>query len=73
MAVSEILIYTKTGCPYCAAVKKHYTETGKSFREINVTDHPEVKDSLLKLTGGDRIVPVIVGDGPEIRKGFGGG
>ncbi|MEK7774389.1 MAG: glutaredoxin [Candidatus Zixiibacteriota bacterium] len=71
--MSEILIYTKTGCPYCAAAKKHYSETGKNFREINITDHPEMKETVLKLTDGVKIVPVIVGDGPEIRKGFGGG
>jgi hypothetical protein len=52
---------------------KHYTEAGRAFKEINVTTHPEMKDAILKLTGGVKIVPVIVGDGPEVRQGFGGG
>lgn len=71
--MSEITIYTKTGCPYCAAAKKHYTDTGKTFKEINIYDHPDAKETVLKLTDGVKIVPVIVGDGPEIKKGFGGG
>lgn len=70
--MSEIVIYTKTGCPYCAAAKKHYTDTGKAFTEINVTENPDKKAKLLELTEGTKIVPVIVEDG-QVLLGFGGG
>ena len=70
--MAEVIIYTKTGCPYCAAAKKHYTDTGIPFTEINVTEKPEEKDNVLKLSGGKRIVPVIVEKG-EVKLGFGGG
>ncbi|MBN1211871.1 MAG: glutaredoxin family protein [candidate division Zixibacteria bacterium] len=70
--MSEVVIYTKTGCPYCAAALKDYTDRGIAFKEINVTDQPQFKSEVLKLTGGDRIVPVIVRDG-KVTKGFGGG
>ena len=70
--MSEVVIYTKTGCPYCAAAMKDYTDRGIAFKEINVTDRPEVVPEVLKLTGGERIVPVIVQDG-RVTKGFGGG
>ncbi|MDZ4723197.1 MAG: glutaredoxin family protein [candidate division Zixibacteria bacterium] len=70
--MSELTLYVKDGCPYCAAAKKHYTEAGKTFTEVNVPKTPGAKEKLLELTGGKSIVPVIVGDG-EIKLGFGGG
>jgi glutaredoxin 3 len=70
--MSEITIYTKQGCPYCAAAKKHYTDNNIEYTEIDVFDTPGAKDKVLELSGGEAIVPVIVGDG-ETKIGFGGG
>lgn len=70
--MSEITIYTKEGCPYCAAAKKHYNDEGKAFKEIDVHSVDGARDELLILTSGQKIVPVIVGDG-ELKLGFGGG
>ena len=70
--MSDVTIYTKEGCPYCAAAKKHYTEEGVSFTEIDVHKTEGALDELLKLSSGKRIVPVIVGDG-DVKLGFGGG
>jgi glutaredoxin 3 len=70
--MSSVTIYTKTGCPYCAAARKHYAESGISFEEINVTERPAEQTKLLEITGGQRIVPVIV-EGDDVKLGFGGG
>jgi glutaredoxin len=70
--VSKVTIYTKDGCPYCAAAKKHYSEQGVAFDEIDVTVETEAQATVLELTKGQRIVPVIV-DGDEVKIGFGGG
>jgi len=70
--MSDVTIYTKNGCPYCAAAKKHYTGEGIPFDEINVFDTPGAKEKVLELTGGQRTVPVIVEKG-EVKIGFGGG
>ncbi|MGH7897696.1 MAG: UXX-star (seleno)protein family 3 [Candidatus Binatia bacterium] len=55
-----ITLYTKTGCPYCAAKRKDLNEKKLPFVEINLTEHPERIPEVLKLTGGERLVPVIV-------------
>jgi len=55
-----VTLYTKTGCPYCAAKRKQLTERHVDFVEINVTQRPEVIPEVLKLTRGERVVPVIV-------------
>ena len=70
--MSDVTIYTKTGCPYCAAAKKHYTDMGVAFTEINIYEQPEMKKKILELTDGKSIVPVIV-EGSNVTVGFGGG
>ena len=70
--MSDVIIYTKDGCPYCAAAKKHYADKGIKFEEINVHNTPGAKDKLLELSKGQSIVPVIVDKG-QVQVGFGGG
>ena len=70
--MSDVTIYTKDGCPYCAAAKKHYNDEGIAFTEVNISRTPDAKDKIIELTKGQRIVPVIV-DKDEIKLGFGGG
>jgi len=55
-----ITLYVKTGCPYCAAKRADFRQKGVGFKEINVTDRPEVIPELLRLTRGERLVPVVV-------------
>jgi glutaredoxin len=70
--MSDVTIYTKEGCPYCAAAKEHYTGQGISFEEIDIYSTPGAKDKVVELTGGEKIVPVIVENG-KVTTGFGGG
>jgi len=70
--MKKLMIYTKVGCPYCAAAKKHYAEQGIEFDEIDVNNTPGAREKALALTGGQNTVPIIVGDGP-LKIGFGGG
>ncbi|MCP4703542.1 MAG: NrdH-redoxin [candidate division Zixibacteria bacterium] len=70
--MSEVTIYTKQGCPYCAAAKEHYTKEGIAFTEIDVFDVPGAKEEAIKIAGGKALVPVIVKDG-AVEVGFGGG
>lgn len=66
------MIYTKVGCPYCAAARKHYSDEGIAFKEIDIHDTPGAKEKVLGMTSGQAIVPVIVDNG-EVKIGFGGG
>jgi glutaredoxin 3 len=70
--VSEVTIYTKVGCPYCAAAKKFYTDKGVAFEEIDVHAVPGAKEKVNQLSGGRSIVPIIVENG-QVTVGFGGG
>ena len=70
--MADVKMYTKPGCPYCAAAKEHYGGQGIEYEEINVVDNPAAQKELLKLSGGERIVPVVVDKG-EVKVGWGGG
>lgn len=66
----EVVIFTKPGCPYCAAAKEDLTQKGIEYREQDVTSSPSVKEAAIKLAG-QAAVPVIVRNG-EVTVGFGG-
>jgi len=68
--MSKVTIYTKHGCPYCAAAREDYTKRGVAFAEKNVEDSKTALAEMVKLSGGRR-VPVIVDDG-QVSIGFGG-
>ena len=70
--MADVIMYTKPGCPYCAAAKEYYTGRGIKFDEINVIDIPAAQKKLLELSGGQRIVPVIVDQG-KVTIGWDGG
>ncbi len=55
-----VTLYVKTGCPYCAAKRREFQEKALQFTEINVTERPEAIPELLRLTQGERLVPVVV-------------
>jgi glutaredoxin len=66
-----VTVYTKPGCPFCAAAKKHYADMAVPFEEIDVKSNPGAVQTVLKLTGGVRAVPVVIEDG-QLMIGFGG-
>jgi glutaredoxin 3 len=70
--MADVKMYTKPGCPYCAAAKEHYTKSGIAYEETNVIDNPGAQAELLSLSGGKKIVPVIVDKGKVII-GWSGG
>ena len=61
--MSTAILYTRDGCAACARLRASLDEAGESFVEVNLSREPQAMSELLKLTGGRRIVPVVVRDG----------
>jgi glutaredoxin len=57
---APVLLYVIPDCPHCARARAALAARGAEVREIDVRARPEVIPELMKLTGGRRIVPVIV-------------
>jgi len=66
---ATIIIYTHPDCSYSAAAKDDFQKSGVDFREIDVTLHPGAVAELERLTGGERITPVVV-DGDTVTVGY---
>ena len=67
------IIYTKPGCPYCAAAKQDLEARGITYDEIDVYTTPGARDHLAELTGGLNVVPVVIEEDGEVRIAAGGG
>jgi glutaredoxin 3 len=72
MTIADVVMYTKPGCPYCAAAKEHYQKKNIPYEEINVIDNAAAQKKLLAVSDGERIVPVIVDKG-KVTIGWDGG
>lgn len=66
--MGKTIVYTKTGCPFCAALMREYREQGVEFEEINVSLDPEAK-KLVKGTYRVNRVPVVVREGQVVQVG----
>ena len=69
--MSDVSIYTKPGCPYCAAAKDDFQRRGMRYAEHNVKADRAALRRMLELNGNRRQVPTIVQDG-KVTVGFGG-
>ena len=68
--MAQATIYTKTGCPYCAAALEDLKAKGIDYKEINVSKDRERLSEMVKVSGG-RKVPFIVMD-DKVTVGFKG-
>ena len=59
--MTDIVLYSATGCPLCAKYRSLLSDRGLRFQEKNTTEQPALLDDLAKR--GIRMVPTIfVGD-----------
>lgn len=56
----RVTFYTRAGCPHCDRLRAQLALGEDRVTEVDLTRHPEATTELLKLTGGRRIVPVLV-------------
>lgn len=57
--MSELIIYTKEGCPISKKVKDHYEQRGVEYKEINTSHDEEVRQYAKEKYGTEK-GPVIV-------------
>lgn len=67
----SVQIFGKDSCPYTRAAVDAFKAKDPSAEYINVKRDPAALDRMLALTGGQRLVPVIVEDG-KVTVGYGG-
>ena len=69
--MSETLVYTKPGCPYCAAAMDDFRSRKVPFKQIDVQHDLTARETMRKLSGG-LCVPTIVHPDGSVAVGFDG-
>ena len=67
-----VTIFGKDTCPYTRAAMEDHKRRAVAFEYVNVKKSPVDLDRMLSLSGGQRRVPVILGDDGKVTIGFGG-
>jgi glutaredoxin len=68
----RVTLYTRDGCAHCARVRAELVASGDRVTEVNLSREPQAMTEFLKVTAGERIVPVVV-RGTKIDVAPGGG
>ena len=66
-----VIIYTHPDCTYSAAAKEELDQAEVDYQEIDLSVHTEAWAEVERLTGGERITPVIV-EGKLVTIGYHG-
>jgi len=70
----RIVLYTRDGCTYCERLRADLAAGPDRVIEVNLSREPQATAEFLKVTGGRRIVPVVVRDGRiDVAPGGGSG
>lgn len=71
--VKRALVYVASGCEDSARMLQRLEADGFVVDVVDVSANPEKITELLKLTGGRRVVPVVVAGGRiDVQPGGGG-
>lgn len=62
----DVLLYTKSYCPFCRRAKAKFVEKGAKFREIDIEEHPDQRRKMINASGGRKTVPQIFIGGRHI-------
>ncbi len=65
-------LFGTESCPYTAELRAELEWRGEAFVEYDVEADPEALRRMLALTGGERLVPVLVRDGRVVQIGWQG-
>lgn len=60
--MSKVEIYTKSYCPFCHRAKALLDDYGVTYVEYDLVDRPDLRDEMVRRSGGGQTVPQILID-----------
>ena len=70
MTTNSVELYIATGCEFSAEAREDLEWRGVDFVEYDVEKDREAYERMLRITGGNRTVPVIVEEGKPVQVGW---
>lgn len=64
--MSDILLYTKSWCPYCNRAKALLGKKGVDYTNIDIEEQPGKRKEMIDRAGGKTTVPQIFINGKHI-------
>lgn len=55
----NVLVYSRSTCPYCIEAKRLLTSKGVAFKEIDIGQHPNKRAEMIEKANGRSTVPQI--------------
>jgi glutaredoxin 3 len=62
--MSKVVIYTTSYCPYCFGAKALLRSKNVEFEEIDVTDDPDRRGAMERLSGRRTVPQIFIDDHP---------
>lgn len=60
--MADVTVYTSAYCPFCFAAKRLLESLEISFEEIDLDEHPELRQRITEETGWRTVPMIFVGD-----------
>jgi len=56
---SEIVVYWRPGCGFCASLEHQLIDANIKFRKVNIWDDPQAAEFVRSVARGNEIVPTL--------------
>lgn len=68
----KAIVYTHPTCGYCDLLKDDLRANGTQYDEVDVSKQPDMWQEVERLSGGDKITPVMVTADGDVEIGYKG-
>ena len=58
---TQIIMYTKSWCPYCERARALLKAKGVAFKEIDIESQPEQREEMVRRSGRRTVPQIFVG------------
>lgn len=59
-APGTVTMFTTSWCGYCVRLKSQMNREGIDFTEVNIEQHPQSAEFVMKVNGGNQTVPTLL-------------
>jgi glutaredoxin 3 len=60
--MSKVILYSADWCPFCVRAKRLLEEKKIDFKEVNVDEHPNLRQEITAKTGHKTIPQIFIND-----------